>query len=150
MEGEGDGGMGEEVGVDDGGECFGNCELKFLDAPVGYFLLIEMHFSRGGEREMRDGDSLIISPTLFVINRGEASNYNADIDGSLVAASSRRSLRPSLTCLLLGLRGAGQHTHDLCVAHLEVGGAIGGGLRANLGVETAKFVPATTVNPEEG
>lgn len=46
--------------------------------------------------------------------------------------------------------GTRHDAHDFCVTHLEVAGAIGCGLRANLRVAPAQLVPASAVDAEEG
>lgn len=95
--------------------------------------------------------SLVVPPPPLSVHTAEARNNNAHshlglllLLGSLLlcataASSSRR--------LLVGR--ARDNTHDLCVAHLEVAGAVGGGLCADLRVAAAELVPAAAVDAEE-
>ncbi len=46
-------------------------------------------------------------------------------------------------------RWARHHAHDLGVAHLEVAGAVGGGLRSDLGVHAAQLVPPPPVDAQQ-
>lgn len=96
---------------------------------------------------------LVIPSSSLPVHAAETSNHNAHshlglflLFGSLLLCAATTATSSSRRLLV---RWACNDTHDLCVSHLEVAGAIGGGLCANLRVAAAKLVPAPAIYAEE-
>lgn len=81
-----------------------------------------------------------IPPSPLLSLSAEAGNSNLDFDGGLLIISSTTRTTTSFS-----LGGARNRTYYFCVAHFEVGGAIGGGLGADLRTDPAELVPAASI-----
>lgn len=96
---------------------------------------------------------LVIPSSSLPVHAAETCNHNAHshlglflLFGSLLLCATTTATSSSRRLLV---RRACNDTHDLCVSHLEVAGAIGGGLCANLRVAAAELVPAPAIYAEE-
>lgn len=88
------------------------------------------------------GDLLIVPSISFPINPTEASNTDLNLDLSFI---------PTCSCAArtLWFRRPCHCADDLRVAHLQVGGAIRAGLRADLGCQASELIPAPSIKPEK-
>lgn len=96
---------------------------------------------------------LVIPPSSLPVYTAETCNHNAHshlgfflLLGSLLLCATTATTSSSRRLLV---RRACDDAHDLCVSHLEVAGAIGGGLCADLRVAAAELVPAPAIDAEE-
>lgn len=81
-----------------------------------------------------------IPPSPLLPLSAEAGNSNFDFNGGLLIISSAARTTTSFS-----LGGARNRTYYFCVAHFEVGRAIGGGLGADLRTDPAELVPASPI-----
>lgn len=101
---------------------------------------------------MGNSNLLVTSTPPLAINGAKPSNHNVHghlcVLGLTTAAATtaaRRSSSPPRT----GLAGSVDDAHDLGVAHLEVTGAVGGGLGADLGMDATQLVPPAAVDAQQ-
>lgn len=96
------------------------------------------------DRTEKTGGNSPISPSSLFPLSAEAGNSNLNLNRGLLIISSTRST----TSFSLGR--ARNRTYYFRVAHFEVGGAIGGGLGADLRTDAAELVPTPPIQSEEG
>lgn len=88
---------------------------------------------------------LVVPAPPLAIDAREPSDDNVDADGRRILL---RGLAARAALLLL-LRRPCDDAHDLGVAHLEVGRAVGGFLGPDLRIEAPELVPAPAVDAQE-
>lgn len=81
--------------------------------------------------------------------RDDDADNNLCLAACAAAAPTPASRSSDPTAARPGLTRPGHHAHHFGVAHLEVAGAVGGGLRADLRVHAAQLVPSPPINAKE-
>lgn len=95
-----------------------------------------------GNEEKERRASLVILPSPLPIHAAKASDRDLDLDLCIIAPCSGSSRA-------FGFCRPGNGADDLGVAHLQIAGAVGGGLGADLGSQEAELVPSPAVETEE-
>ena len=87
--------------------------------------------------------ALVASGVLPSVCPAECGTGDFDFELGLPACAAACARRAAFV-------RTGDAAQDLCIAHFEVRGAVGGGLSGDLRVDAAEFVPAPSVEAEEG